>query len=66
MNGRNLSSIEMYAMGFCDMQTLADEEGWAYPDDDDEETTEQYCQHDGLIALALTYRSRCPSRPRSK
>jgi hypothetical protein len=37
---RNLNSDERYAFGFTDMQYFADEDGWPYPDDDDEETTE--------------------------
>jgi len=39
---RNRSVQEMSAMGFTDMQTCADEDGWPYPDDDDEITTEHY------------------------
>ena len=40
MGKRNRSSQEMYAMGFADLAANASEDGWAYPDDDDEETTE--------------------------
>lgn len=39
---RNLNSQEMHDMGYVDLQSNADEDGWAYPDDDDEETTENY------------------------
>lgn len=28
---RNLNSDERYALGFTDMQSLADEDGWPYP-----------------------------------
>ena len=37
---RNLNSDEMYSLGFADLQFNSDEDGWPYPDDDDEETTE--------------------------
>lgn len=37
---RNLNSQEMYNMGFAELQENSDEDGWAYADDDDEETTE--------------------------
>lgn len=41
-NRRNLNSQEMHDMGYVDLRTNADEDVWAYPDDDGEETTENY------------------------
>ncbi len=37
---RNLNAQEMHDMGYADLKANADEDGWPYPDDDDEETTE--------------------------
>lgn len=39
---RFLNSEEAEAMGFTEMQAASDEDGWPYPDDDDDETTENY------------------------
>lgn len=39
---RHWNAEESEAMGFVDLQENADEDGWPYPDDDDEETTENY------------------------
>jgi hypothetical protein len=39
---RFLNSEESSAMGFTEMQDAADEDGWPYPDDDDDETTERF------------------------
>ena len=44
---RFLNSEESSAMGFTDMQEAADEDGWAYPDDDGGETTESFVSYDG-------------------
>ena len=32
-------------MGYVELQANANEDGWPYPDDDDEETTEHYLRH---------------------
>ena len=48
-NRRNLNSQEMHDMVYVDMRASADEDGWAYPDDDDAETTEDYMTRDGHI-----------------
>ena len=45
---RNLNPEEMEAMGFADLKANDDEDGWPYPDDDDEETTEDYSTHPGM------------------
>lgn len=42
---RFLNSEESEAMGFADLQANADEDGWAYPDDDDDETTEKHLRY---------------------
>lgn len=39
---RNLNTEEMEAMGFTDFSANNNEDGWPYPDDDDDETTERY------------------------
>lgn len=47
---KNLNSQEMHDLGFTDLKTRSDEDGWPYPDDDDPETTE--CYHiDGFSRL---------------
>lgn len=43
---RNLNSQEMHDLGYADLRTNADEDGWPYPDDDDPETTEDYMRQD--------------------
>lgn len=41
-NRRSLNVREMYSMGFVDMKSHSDEDGWPYPDSDEPETTECY------------------------
>jgi len=43
---RNLNSQEMHDLGYADLRTNSDEDGWPYPDDDDAETTEDYMTRD--------------------
>lgn len=43
---RNLNSQESHDLGYYDLQAQADEDGWPYPDDDDEETTEDFIRGD--------------------
>ena len=43
---RNLNSQESHDLGYTDLQSQADEDGWPYPDDDDEETTEDFIRGD--------------------
>jgi hypothetical protein len=45
---RFLNSEESEAMGFVELQANADDTGWPYPDDDDEDTTERYRTPDGI------------------
>lgn len=42
---RNLNSQESHDLGYYDLQSQADEDGWPYPDDD-EETTENRMYRD--------------------
>lgn len=44
---RSLNSDESESLGFADMWAAADEEGWPYPDDDDEDTTESHFCRNG-------------------
>lgn len=46
---RNLNAQEMHDLGFADLQAAADEDGWPYPDDDDDETTECYVDKDRRV-----------------
>lgn len=55
---RNLNSEEMSNMGFVEMQEAADEDGWPYPDDDGEETTESFISYDGKRRVSGRRRGR--------
>ena len=48
---RNLNTDEMHDMGFVELQEHATEDGWAYPDDDDDETTERHLSGISIDAI---------------